>query len=88
MATHNSRRIRDALNELHTNRWIERGGLGLWPARSTDLTPLDSFPRGALKNVVYQEMPTTLENMRQWVTAAYAGQIPRMIKDARILTIQ
>lgn len=42
--THNARRVKDTFNKLYTNRWIERGGLGLWPARSTDLTPLDFFP--------------------------------------------
>ncbi|KZC14388.1 hypothetical protein WN55_07009 [Dufourea novaeangliae] len=62
---HYARRVRDALNELYPNQWIGRGALLSWPPRSPDLTPLDFFLWGALKNAVYQEVPTTPENMKQ-----------------------
>ncbi|KZC13902.1 hypothetical protein WN55_06252 [Dufourea novaeangliae] len=69
---HYARRVRDALNELYPNKWIGRGGLVSWPLRSPDLTPLVFFLRGALKNAVYQEVPTTPENVRQRIIAACA----------------
>ncbi|KZC14926.1 hypothetical protein WN55_07881 [Dufourea novaeangliae] len=61
---HYARRVRDALNELYPNKWIGRGRLVSWPPRSPDTTPLNFFFWGALKNTVYQEVPTTPENMK------------------------
>ncbi|KZC08938.1 hypothetical protein WN55_00288 [Dufourea novaeangliae] len=69
---HYARRVRDALNELYPNKWIGRGGLVSWPLCSPDLTPLDYFLWGVLKNAVYQEVPTTPENMKQRIIAACA----------------
>jgi hypothetical protein len=37
-----------------TGRWIGRGGPIAWPPRSPDLTPLDIFLWGYVKNTVYQ----------------------------------
>jgi hypothetical protein len=39
---------------LDSNRWIGRGGPINWPARSLDLTPMDFFFWGHLKQYVYQ----------------------------------
>ena len=53
---------------LHTkfpHRWIGRGGPIQWPARSPDITPLDFFLWGTLKDIVYRNVPTTADNMRQ-----------------------
>ncbi|KOC70424.1 hypothetical protein WH47_08082, partial [Habropoda laboriosa] len=59
-----ARKVREPLDELYPNRWIGRGGSVSWPAPSPDLTPLDFFLQGVLRNIVYQEIPTTPENMR------------------------
>ncbi|KZC09613.1 hypothetical protein WN55_01050, partial [Dufourea novaeangliae] len=40
-------------------RWIERGGSIPLPAPSPDLTPLDFFLWGILKDKVYKGVPTT-----------------------------
>ena len=45
--------IRDKLNTELPVRWIGRRGSVEWPARSPDLTPLDFFFWGYLKNKVY-----------------------------------
>jgi hypothetical protein len=37
-----------------TERWIDRSGPIAWPPRSPDLTPLDFFLWGYVKNIVYQ----------------------------------
>ena len=37
-----------------SRRWIGRGGPVAWPARSPDLTPLDFFLWGCMKEKVYQ----------------------------------
>ncbi|EZA48500.1 hypothetical protein X777_12995, partial [Ooceraea biroi] len=44
---------RNILNESFPDRWIGRGGRISWPARSPDLTPLDFFLWGHLKNEVF-----------------------------------
>ena len=67
---HNAIVVINALNKQFPNRWIGRGSLvERFPARSPDLTPLDFFLWGHVKNVVYQQVPTTAEN----ITAACAA---------------
>ena len=44
MVNCNSRRV------LYPNRWFGRGGPISWPARSPDMTPLDFYLWGHLKN--------------------------------------
>ncbi|KZC05849.1 hypothetical protein WN55_07018, partial [Dufourea novaeangliae] len=85
---HYARRVRDALNELYRNKWIGRGGLVSWPPRSPDLTPSDFFLWGALKNAVYQEVPTTPENMKQQIIAACARISSETIRHARDTAIR
>ncbi|OXU32204.1 hypothetical protein TSAR_007998 [Trichomalopsis sarcophagae] len=46
------------------NRWIGRGGPIAWPPRLPDLTPLDFYLWGYLKDTVYSERPTTANDMR------------------------
>ena len=49
--------VRNALNENFPGKWMGRRGPILeWPARSPDLTPIDYFLWGYLKNKVYREV--------------------------------
>lgn len=57
--------VRRYLNEVFPERWIGRRGAIEWPPRSPDLTPLDYFLWGYLKNRVYQNKPQTLEELRR-----------------------
>ena len=41
------------------NSWLERAGPLFWAPRSPDLTPLDFFVGGFLKQVVYSKSPET-----------------------------
>lgn len=50
---HNALIAREWLHERFPNRWVGREGPIPWPARSPDLTPMDFFLWGYLKNVVY-----------------------------------
>lgn len=68
---HYHRIVRDYLTEAFADQWIGRGGPVSFPARSPDLTPLDFFLWGDVKQKVYREKPTTEENMRQRITAAF-----------------
>lgn len=55
--------VRTYLNEIFRNRWIGRGGPIKWPARSPDLTPLDYFLWGFLKDRVFRTKPQNLDEM-------------------------
>ena len=55
---------RNTLDAHFENRWIGRRGPVEWPARSCDLTPLDFFLWGYLKNLVYSQTPRDLEELK------------------------
>ncbi|KZC14193.1 hypothetical protein WN55_06624, partial [Dufourea novaeangliae] len=56
----------------------------LWPARSPDLTPLDFFVWGTLKDKVYKEVPiTNAQHMQQRIIADCASISSDVIRLAR-----
>lgn len=67
---HFSINVREHLNEAYPDRWIGRGSLFPWPARSPDLTCLDFYLWGRLKDIVFQTRPTTREDMRNRIQNA------------------
>jgi hypothetical protein len=53
------------LNRQLSERWIGRGGSTYWTPRSPDLTPLDFFLWGFVKDEVYVPlMPITLNHLK------------------------
>lgn len=50
---HYAAEVRNFLNANYPNRWIGRLGPVGWPARSPDMTPLDFFLWGVMKQRVY-----------------------------------
>ena len=73
---HFSREVKYYLDETFPNQWIGRNGPTQWPARSPDLTKLDYFLWGYVKEIVYKDLPTTALNMQQRITDAFEN-IPR-----------
>lgn len=61
---HNTNQVQQHLNNNY-REWIGRHGTILWPPRSPDLTPLDTFLWGYLKNKVYQENYLTIEIIQE-----------------------
>lgn len=51
---HNHILVRNHLDMTFPNAWIGRNGAIAWPARSPDLSVLDFFVWGTLKNIVYK----------------------------------
>ncbi|KAJ4442812.1 hypothetical protein ANN_04405 [Periplaneta americana] len=51
--------VRNSLTETFPDHWIERGGRIWWPPRSPDITPLDFFLWGYVKDHVFplQDIP-------------------------------
>lgn len=67
---HFSRIVRNYLTERFENRWIGRGGPVAWPPRSPDLTPLDFFVWGYLKDLVYATEVNTEDELWQRIVDA------------------
>ena len=67
---HNAQIIHEYLNHLFEDRYIANNGPFRWPARSPDLTPLDFFFWGAIKDKVFKTTPTTKEDCQRRVRAA------------------
>ncbi|PSN41594.1 hypothetical protein C0J52_17612 [Blattella germanica] len=53
--------------------WIGRRKHIEFPPRSPDLTPIDFYLWGTVKDEVYRRKPRTLEELRQEITAACAA---------------
>ena len=51
---HWGKKVREFLDQKFSNRWIGRGGPIFWPPRSPDITPLDFFLWGFVKDIVYR----------------------------------
>ena len=61
---HYHRDVRFFLDRILPNRWIGRRGFVEYPPRSPDLTPLDFFLWGYLKDKVYAQKPATVVQLR------------------------
>lgn len=61
---HNTIPVRDFLNNRY-GVWIGRNGPIRWPANSPDLTPLDVFLWGYLKNKIYYNRPVSINIIEQ-----------------------
>ncbi len=64
---HYTRAVREYLDEQFQGRVIGRRGSIEWPPRSPDLTPLDFFTWGYVKDAVYARKPKTLEQLRSYI---------------------
>ena len=62
--------VTDVLNERFPDSWIGRGGPIPWPPRSPDLSPLDCFLWGYIKNIVYDEKIRNIQHLQERITSA------------------
>ena len=70
--THFPYNLRNVLDRTFNQRWIGRRGSATgYPPRSPDLTPLDFYLWGTLKNTVYVTKPQTLEELRDHIERAF-----------------
>ncbi|GBP93868.1 hypothetical protein EVAR_92799_1 [Eumeta japonica] len=63
--------VREYLNNVFPNSWIGRDGQFPWPPRSPDLTPLDFYVWGRAKELVYATEVQNVEDLREWIEAAF-----------------
>jgi len=60
--------VTDVFNERFPDAWIGRGRPIPWPPR--DLSPLDFFLWGYIKNIVYAEMIRNIQHLPERITSA------------------
>ena len=71
--------VRDFLDRTFPQRWIGRDGPTKWPPRSPDITPLDFFLWGYVKNTVYASPVHDLHDLRRRIVDAIAAITPDML---------
>lgn len=81
---HYTRAVRDFLNANYANRWIGRQGPVGWPPRSPDMTPLDYFLWGTMKQRIYSTPINTEADLVERIVncAAELKNSPEIIKKA------
>jgi hypothetical protein len=62
-------------------KWIGRDGPIAWPPRSPDLTPLEIFLWGYVKNIVYKVKINDLQHLRARIRDALAAVTPNMLQE-------
>ena len=67
------------LGETFPGLWVWRGSPTAWPPRSPDLTPLDFFAWGFIKDVVYRRKVWDLADLRQRIIEAVELITPHML---------
>ncbi|CAH0382002.1 unnamed protein product [Bemisia tabaci] len=75
--------VRTFLNQQYPGRWIGRGGPIAWPPRSPDLTCLDFYLWGKLKDAVYKSRPNNPEEMKQRIRDVCASITPQELSRVR-----
>jgi len=63
------------------NRWIGRDGPTLWPPRSPDITPLDFFLWGYVKDKVFSTPVPDITNLTARITEAFATITEDMLEN-------
>lgn len=80
---HHAGIVKEWLNNTFHEKWIGRDGPTRWPARSPDLTPLDYFLWGYVKEKVYKEETTTVEDMKIRIQNAFETITPEMLNKVK-----
>lgn len=77
---HFTRAVTVHLNATYPNRWIGRNGPILWPPRSPDLTPMDYFLWGHVKEKVYSRPVLDREDCQRRIRNAFLSIDEAMIR--------
>jgi hypothetical protein len=69
------------LDREMAGRWISGGEPLAWPTRSPNLTPLDFFLWGYVKNIVYKVKINALQHLKICISEAVATVTPNMLQE-------
>jgi hypothetical protein len=64
-----------------TGRWIGTSGPIAWPPKSPNLTPLDFFLWGYVKNTVYKVKINDLQHLKARMRDSVATVTPKIIQE-------
>ena len=56
------------MDKTFSGRWLGRCSPLVWAPGSPDLTPLDFFAWGHLRNAVYERKPATIDDLMNFIT--------------------
>ena len=71
----------DLLRTVFEDRIISRNANVIWPARSCDLTPLDYYLWGAVKDKCYANKPATIDALKNNIRIAIEDIMPHTIEN-------
>ena len=74
--------VRRFLDATFPNRWIGRDGPKPWPPRSPDITRLDFFLWGCVKDKVFSTPVPDITNLKAKITDAFATITEDMLENA------
>lgn len=74
--------VRDWIDEQFGS-WIGRGGPTAWPARSPDLTVMDFFLWGRVKDIVYREVSQDEDELKGRIAEAFQQITPEMLRNTQ-----
>ena len=69
------------LDAIFPNRWIVRVGPTPWPPQSPDITPLDFFLWGYVKDKVFSTPVPDITNLKARITHAFARITEDMLEN-------
>jgi hypothetical protein len=72
--------VRRALNATFPGRWVGRDGPTDWPPRSPDITPLDLFLWGYVKDRIYATKVRDIRDLRARIVEAVGTVTPDMLQ--------
>ncbi|KAJ8872949.1 hypothetical protein PR048_026565 [Dryococelus australis] len=75
--------VRQVFNETFPNQWLGRGGVVIWPARSSGLTTLDIFLWRTLGDRAYNMVPAMPEDMQECIVAGCRGITQEILQATR-----
>ena len=80
---HQTVQVKQCINQMFRGKVIGRDLEHYWPARSPDLTPLDFFLWGYLKQKVYKHRPfTNVQHLENTIRDCCANIRPQFLKNA------
>jgi hypothetical protein len=77
---HYSSIVHEFLDATFPQRWIGRGGWLPWPPRSQDLTPLEFYFWGYVKQCVYSVRINHIEHLKARITEAVHSVTPDLLR--------
>lgn len=80
---HTAKATRRLLDKKFGNCWIGIHGPREWPPRSPDLTPLDFFLWGYLKQQVYATRPVCAQDLKDRIVRACRAISPQILRRVR-----